>query len=79
MLETKKTKNMDNRIFYELWNLELGKKVDVVVLKQKPNLSWSQDYVLYCIEDLSKDSEVTIQASETNKQIKVKVFYDLLY
>ena len=49
ILEEKKTKNAQNRIFYELWNLELGKKVDVKVLAQKPNITASQDYVLYCI------------------------------
>ena len=38
-----------------------------------------QEFTIYCIEKLTKDSEVTIKNSESNKTIISKVFYDLIY
>lgn len=69
---------MNNRIVYELWNLQLGKKCRIETLVDKP-IDYRQDFTLYCIEKLTKDSEVTIKNSQSNKNIISKVFYDLIY
>jgi hypothetical protein len=45
---------------------------------KKPQLTWSQDYVLFCINELSRDSEVSLKASEDNREAVVKAFYDLM-
>jgi len=38
-----------------------------------------QDFILHCIENLTRDSEVTIRTSESNKGAVSKVFYDLIF
>ena len=47
-------------------------------LADKP-LTFQQDFILYSIEKLTKDSEATIKSSESNKNVISKVFYDLIY
>ena len=45
---------------------------------KKPGLTWSQDYILYCIDELSRDSEVSLQTSKDSREAVVKAFYDLM-
>jgi hypothetical protein len=78
IIDSKKGQNIGNRILWEMWNLELGKKVNVTALMQKPQLTTSQDYMLFCLDQLSKDSEISLQSSESNKEAICKAFYDLL-
>ena len=52
--------------------------MDVKLLAQKANITASQDYALYCIEKISKNSEVSIQVSDENSELKKKAFYDIL-
>lgn len=78
VLAYKKSSTLDNRIIYELWNLEMGKRCMVAAIAEK-ELTLSQDFNVYCIEKMTKDSEVTIKNSESNKNAIKKVFYDLIY
>lgn len=56
----------------------MGKRCKVSALFEKTE-SISEDFVLYCIDKMSKDSEITIQSSESNKNAITKVFYDLIF
>jgi len=63
---------------HELWSLELGRKCEIDHLGDKP-LTLKQDFALFCIDSLTRDSEVTIKNSESNKNVVAKVFYDLIF
>jgi len=38
-----------------------------------------EDFILYCIEKLSKDSETTLKNIESSKNVYTKLFYDLIF
>ena len=70
--------NMENVLLCELWNLELGKKCNTDPLYPRvANLK--QEFIVYSIEKMGKDSEVTLNTSEMNKNVVSKIFYDLIY